>query len=594
MTIPSNPFSFTVRDFEELYLELKNKYPNKPDWFIILMSGLFDTAHWYLDARAQNLLLSSAFTEEAIRNLAAYLDYYPNNSSAGGGEINVTVPTGTYPVIIPKSQLKWEVVTSVGDTVLFEAVNDLTVNAGASGSVTVVQGTTVDPTSLGASDGITEFQEFTLPSLNVISDTVEVTVNSISWTRVETLANSSSTDKVFRVITKPNSVQVIQFGDGTFGAIPPAFDVLATYRLGGGTVGNIKARNTTVASGTLGSTDGVTPSYQFQIENSDVVISTVVVHVAGYPWARVGDFSGSTNVSKDYTISRVSSGGIFVNFGDGVNGEIPSGTAVISYIRGDSSTLTYSGGNADILSSFLNDDFSGGTEKESIEKARTLAPVMVRTNYRAVTEVDYEALSEKYSAAVIKAKCLPGYYGANTVGLHLIPAGGGLPSSSLKAQIETYLRDRSTLGSVDVRVRNPIYSTLNISLAIKMRPGYSFATYQQYATLVLRLLASEVTTEIVQIYRAEGIVEAVSYINDKWSYGFTSVDYPEITRIILRRIKEGVTLWGAGITLNDISSVVDDLTGVQSVQTPTLPIANLAYDFDTVTTDGTMTVIQYT
>ena len=219
---------------------------------------------------------------------------------------------------------------------------------------------------------------------------------------------------------------------------------------------------------------------------------------------------------------------------------------------------------------------------------------MVRTNYRAVTELDYESLSEKYSAAVIKAKCFPGYYGANTVGLHLVPAGGGLPSASLKAQIETYLRDRSTLGSVDVRVRNPIYSTLDISLAIKMRPGYSFATYQQYSTLVLRLLASEVTTEIVQIYRAEGIALAVEYINDKWSYGFTSVDYPEINRIILRRIKEGITLWGAGITLNDISSVIDDLTGVQSVQTPTLPVANLAYAFDTIPTDGSMIVTQYT
>jgi hypothetical protein len=594
MVTPQNPFNFTARDFDDVYLDLKLRYPDKPDWFIILLAGLSDQYHWYLDARAQNNIISSAFTEEAIRDLSAMLDYYPPVVAASGGQFEVTVPAGPYPIIIPKAQLTWEVIPSTGGLVRFEATGDLTVSSGVAAPVVVVQGTTTGPVVLGSSDGTTEFQEFVLPTLNVDLTSIQITVNSIAYTRVETLVNSSPTDKVFRAIYKPNNTIVVQFGNGTFGEIPPAFPIEATYRVGGGILGNIKVRGTAVTNEAMGSGDGVSPNLQFLFDNNTLIKNTLVLTVAATPWTLVTDLSSSGPTDQHFILTRMSNGDLYAEFGDGINGEIPNGAVVASYTIGDSATITYVGGNANIITSFIQDDFSGGKDKESIVKARKLAPMMLRTNYRAVTETDYEVLSENFSASIVKAKCFPGYYGAGTVGVHLIPAGGGLPGTSIKAQLETYLRERSTLGSLDVRVRNPVYSAQDVSVGIRMRPGYSFATYQQYATLALRLLVSEVTTEIVQIFQETGIMDAVTYINQKWSYSFTSVDYPEITRILNRRIREEINLWGSDLNVNDIISILDDLTGVQSVNTPTLPVSNVSIAFDVVMTEGTITVTQVT
>lgn len=591
MPIPTNPFSYTSRDFEEIYLELKSKYPNKPEWFIVMLSGMFDIMHWYLDARAQNLLLSTAYTEEAIRDLAAYLDFYPTNKSSGGGQVRLFFNSPTYPIVVPKNQLIWSVTTSTGSVTRFESIDDLVVNSGSSAVVTVAQGNTVYDVEVGTSDGITEFQEFTLPSINVVIDTIQAVINDVPWSRVDSLVSYTSSDKVFRVISKPSGVMFIQFGDGVYGQIPPNFPVLISYRDGGGIEGNVKARGTYVDSFLIATADGISENLVLEID-ADTVESTLRVTVNGDVWSLVSNLDSSLNTDKHYFTSRAPDGALSINFGDGVNGVIPYGDIAVTYYRANASTVTYAGSSEVISKNILVDDFSGGKDKESLQKIKKLAPMMLRTNYRAVTESDYESLAEQYSAAIVKAKCFPGYYGAGTVGVHFIPSGGGQPSQSLKLQVETYLRDRSTLGSVDVRVRNPIYLPMDITVALQMRPGYSFAQYQQYATLALRLLTSEVTQELVEVYQTDGIAPAVVFINSKWSYGFSSPDYSEISRIILRRIREEVNLWGADFRVNDVISVLDDLTGVRYVNSPIAPVSNVFVAFDVLMTDGVMTVTQ--
>lgn len=89
--------------------------------------------------------------------------------------------------------------------------------------------------NIGTADGITQFLELLLPDQSIIHETLnELEINSITWTKVTTQVESTSISKHFKIIVKSEDQTAIQFGDGTFGEIPPAFDVFADYAIGGG------------------------------------------------------------------------------------------------------------------------------------------------------------------------------------------------------------------------------------------------------------------------------------------------------------------------------------------------------------------------
>lgn len=99
------------------------------------------------------------------------------------------------------------------------------------------------PQSLGTSDGSTQWQEFTFPSTLVLSDSIEITVNGSPWTNLTPTGDSfvdfTSADLVYRTLYKTDGTAFIRFGDGTYGAIPGAFPIEATWAVGGGTISNI-------------------------------------------------------------------------------------------------------------------------------------------------------------------------------------------------------------------------------------------------------------------------------------------------------------------------------------------------------------------
>lgn len=497
--MPLNPFPYTSRTFNTIYTDLKTLYPDQPDWFLVLIAGLFDTLHWYLDARAQNLLLSSAFTEESVLDLAHYLDYYPNKAAAATGQLIVHV--SSVPHTILKADQIFRITTPQGQTVVFEGLTNVVLpGPGTTAVVNVIEGQTKSNVFIGTSDGSTGWQEMVLPDFNVLIDAANpitiVDSASNTWTQQPNLVNSNPTDRHFRILVKPNGVAAALFGNGTFGAIPIGGQMLATYRVGGGIAGNVPVNSTVSYIG------------------ADTVVTTV----------------------DDVSVA-----------------------------------------------------FSGGAASEDIETTRTLAPQMLKRNDRAVTQQDYELLSRRFSTGIIAAKCLPGLYGEGTVGVHIVPAGGGTPALALKANLQNYLIDRSPFGSVDVRVRDPLYVSQSISANVNMQPGFTYVA--AYYTLALRLLVSETTTEIVNIYASSGIGAAVSYINNKWGYSFTQNDYTEISGMILRRIQLRVILWGHVLNPSDIITTLGTITGTNSV-TLLSPTTQIILPFANLFTEGTMTVTQ--
>lgn len=95
----------------------------------------------------------------------------------------------------------------------------------------------------GVSDGSSEWQELDLPDVNILEDTITVIINALTWTKVDTFIDSGPTDTHYRLLYKTDNTAFLQFGDGTYGAIPGAFDIEVSYAFGGGQNSNITTVN---------------------------------------------------------------------------------------------------------------------------------------------------------------------------------------------------------------------------------------------------------------------------------------------------------------------------------------------------------------
>jgi hypothetical protein len=102
-------------------------------------------------------------------------------------------------------------------------------------------------TSIGSSDGVTPWQEFDISQVGVLSDTLTVTVNGQAYVLVTTLALSAPTDNVFRLYYNTDGTCTIRFGNGVYGAIPPAAPVYVSYSYGGGLASNVAYPNQIVS-----------------------------------------------------------------------------------------------------------------------------------------------------------------------------------------------------------------------------------------------------------------------------------------------------------------------------------------------------------
>ena len=100
---------------------------------------------------------------------------------------------------------------------------------------------------IGTSNGTDQWQIYYLPDAYILPTTLSIVINSVTWTQVTTFVNSISTDKHYKIIRLSNQYLKIMFGDGTYGAIPGAFSVYASYAVGGGITSNISVQNKIIA-----------------------------------------------------------------------------------------------------------------------------------------------------------------------------------------------------------------------------------------------------------------------------------------------------------------------------------------------------------
>jgi uncharacterized phage protein gp47/JayE len=296
---------YTARDYSSFRQEILSIIPAKlPEWsdlseadfgvvLIEMFSYMADILSYYQDRIANEAFLSTAQQRRSVIEHLRLIGYEMAPAAPASAAISIIVGNNQNQTIEIRQGDQFATATTpdrssvtfeyTGDKPLVIDLSTLPLNSALNpdGSsmpkfkeafdvIPVVQGRTVLNEVLGISDG-TPNQSFPLAQPSVIRDSIQIVMNTNPstppWNQRQnlvfsppaftpeqllvlqqqnrigsTLAFSRSPDPDFAVQVDENNVATVLFGDGQYGQIPPAnTTILATYRTGGGSIGNVGA-----------------------------------------------------------------------------------------------------------------------------------------------------------------------------------------------------------------------------------------------------------------------------------------------------------------------------------------------------------------
>jgi hypothetical protein len=240
-----------------------------------LFAYMGDILNYYIDRTANEALITSATQRQTVLQIANLIGYTPTDSTASTVILTFQNSTASAIPLPALTQVATSLVSNGTTTqVIFETNSAVTIPAKSgsiNGSATVkaTQGQTVSNEIIGISNG-TPSQTYALSKTSVINGTVNISINGVAYQSVQYLIDSNGYDPVFSTSTDADSITYVTFGDSISGRIPPnGAQIYATYRVGGGSLGNV-ASNTikyiiSVPAGTIPA--GLT------VTNQDISIS---------------------------------------------------------------------------------------------------------------------------------------------------------------------------------------------------------------------------------------------------------------------------------------------------------------------------------
>jgi len=264
---------YTSRDYEgfrtDMIKLLTEKLPEYTDTtssdagivILELFAYMLDMLSYYIDVVAGESLLDTAVERGSVMSHVKTLGYkIPEAKPSKFYQVFEITPQETDFVILAGRRIKTNS-TSSEESVYFETDTDLTIPAGNTGletdgnggylyKVSVTQGYTIEEDILGTSLG-TKNQMFKLNFSPVISDSIKMYVNEgtgyIEWNKVDNFIDSAPNSPHYEVVAEDNDDTYILFGDDASGKIPNPYTngLLASYRVGGGVIGNVGAMTIT-------------------------------------------------------------------------------------------------------------------------------------------------------------------------------------------------------------------------------------------------------------------------------------------------------------------------------------------------------------
>lgn len=264
---------YRTRDYEgfrsEMIRRLKEKMPEYTDFsssdagivILELLAESLDVLSYYNEVVANEVFLETAYDRENVIKLAQMLGKQVKEATPAKFFQVFEITPQDKDVVIPKGFQLSTKESSPEKKIFFELERDLRIPAGKTGlekdsngdylyKVPVVEGKTISPEVVGTSNESPN-QSFRLAYRPVLKDSVRLLVHDgvefEEWQRVENFIDSTSTSKHFMVRLDESAQATVIFGNGTFGKIPNRVvnGIIASYRIGGGEIGNVTANSIT-------------------------------------------------------------------------------------------------------------------------------------------------------------------------------------------------------------------------------------------------------------------------------------------------------------------------------------------------------------
>jgi hypothetical protein len=257
------PIDYTSRDFSSVKNDLvRRARVSVPEWtsggtsdfamtLIDLWAYVADVQNYYLDRAYSEAFIGTATQASSIHALDGLLGYVPNPSVSSSSIVYLYNSTASA-VTIVKGTTFYVPATTTADIVYFTSTSEVSVAAnttsGNGQAVSVLEGRSVTETLttnyFGDASGT-----FKLSESGVVPASLELTVGTVSYTHTTRLTEVAASTPAFTSITNSNGETVIVLGSGINGLVPPAGSTLtATYRVGGGSTGNVAANAITETS----------------------------------------------------------------------------------------------------------------------------------------------------------------------------------------------------------------------------------------------------------------------------------------------------------------------------------------------------------
>ncbi len=278
------------------------------------------------------------------------------------------------------------------------------------------------------------------------------------------------------------------------------------------------------------------PNQQYQIPNTGEDVEAVenssvgATVFAGSPlWDRVDSFVGQASDAEVYVLVRKKDY-LLVQFGDGVNGKIPTIGAEIELswietlgaagdVPGVGSIDTVVSGNPAAIDVENIDPAQGGEDEEGIEEIRDNMSQIFATGDRAVTAADYRAILLAYPG-VAKANAYgeqealpspPNPEFAWRVELVVVPSGGGTLTRTQEEQILAFLETKKVL-TTWITFKDPTYIPVDFKVHVVHTEEYTPATIKANVEAALDDVVDFVDVDLGEALRYGDVVQAVEAV----------------------------------------------------------------------------------
>lgn len=272
--------------------------------------------------------------------------------------------------------------------------------------------------------------------------------------------------------------------------------------LAGDTVGTVGAQQKAVVNNLdIGTTDG-SQGQVVVLSITNVAKDSIVASINGDVWQGVDTLAYSTSTDKHFVVSVNEDVKIYLQFGDGVNGEIP--TAGFSILINYFETVGSAGNDVianslDTIESVVavpveagelnvinNLDANGGTDFESLEELKLRIPKSLRTLDRALTLQDYRDLTDLY-VGVLKSEVE--HTCGQPASIYIVPSGGGIASQTLLDDVKTYFDNRKAINML-VRTFTAGQVLVDLTVSVNVLQNYQNSSVQAAVLSSLNTLLS--------------------------------------------------------------------------------------------------------